>query len=659
MSLLINSQQETDREWSRRRKLLGPLLDLAEFDRAKFVSRAREVDIPPQIIFKWWSLGIDAIAGQFDGVEEEEWMDAIQLRQDLGLDIEDETIDPKHIKAIAQQNGWTFTQAKRLIQRYRLAGLSGLTKTGNPFSVSSAEDNTKNTDRVRDVGTLDEPELEVMFQRYHHIYPLLQKERLTNRDVANRAEELRQSGVKISSRTLRNYLRRYQKHGKKGLAPLRRGDVDEFRGISPIVVDITRGIRLSKSDLPVRAVYEKAEQTAVQLGEWPPSLFQVRSICEQIPVPVQVVADKRQGEFRNKYRLTYGMQFDGVVYQMDHTQIDLLVIDQRSKKYRTKSGEIRPWLTTVIESRSRRVLAYILGYDQPDRFTVAATIREALLCGGVPHEIWVDNGKDLLAQYIYDMARELGIDLKPLEPHQPQQKGRVERVFGVLNTRLWSKLEGYVGSNTVQRNPTTRAKYTIQQVDEILSAFIANYNKEPHSSTGGSPLAVWQEQCFTNPVDERDLDMLLMEAKRRRVQKFGISFKGRTYWHTELGLLVGRDVIVRTPHPYLAPDTLEVFSGDRWVCSAFATDSQRGKAITRDDIAQAQRQQNKLIKSEITQAKAIYEHALDETGPVETQTPTSSSSQPNMYHEPPTPSPQKNKRSEKRRKPDFLDRMEY
>lgn len=653
MSLI--TQQELNREWSRRRTLLGPLLDLAVFNRRSFVGRAHELGVPPQFLFQWWRLGIDAIAGQFDDVEETDLIEAIQLRQNLGPHIDNERIDKKQIKAIAQHNGWTFAQTKRLIQRHRLAGLRGLTDTGNPFSVSSAENNKKNLERVRDVGTLDEPELEIMFQRYHHIYPLLQQGHLTNRDVADRAEELRRNGVTISSRTLRTYLRRYKEHGKKGLAPLRRGDANEHRGISSRVVQIIRGIRLSHPDLPVRAVYERAEQTAVKLGEWPPSLFQVRRICEQIPDPVRTIADGRGGGFRNKHRLTYGMQFDGIVYQMDHTQIDLLVIDQRSERSRTRSGEIRPWLTAIIESRSRRVLAHILGYDQPDRFTVATAIREALLCGGVPHTILVDNGRDLLAQHIHDMARDVGFELRPLDKHQPQQKGRIERLFGMLNSRLWSTLAGYVGSNTAQRNPTARAAYTIQQVDDILSAFIVDYHQEPHSSTGKSPLAVWQDECITDPVDERDLDILLMEAQSRRVQKFGIAFGGRTYWHPELGLLVGRDVIVRSPHPYLAPDTVEVFFGERWICSAFATDSQRGRDLTRDEIASAQRQQKKEFRSEIAQSRVAYEQALHDVESTQTQEPKSSAPKSNLKQEQATPPRRKTKSYRKKKKKDFFD----
>jgi putative transposase len=133
---------------------------------------------------------------------------------------------------------------------------------------------------------------------------------------------------------------------------------------------------------------------------------------------------------------------------MDHTQIDLLVKDLRDEPYRTESGETRPYLIIILESRSRRILAWVLSYDRPNKYDIAAAIAMALRNGGIPDEIWTDQGKEMMAGHVEKLADGLGFKLVHLEKHQPQQKGRVERFFGTLNTRLWATLEGYVASNT-------------------------------------------------------------------------------------------------------------------------------------------------------------------------------------------------------------------
>jgi len=127
-------------------------------------------------------------------------------------------------------------------------------------------------------------------------------------------------------------------------------------------------------------------------------------------------ADGREGEFRNRYRLTYPIRHDPhrVVWQIDHkAPLHILVRDLRATSHRTASGEVRPFLTLVVDSASRLMMAGLLSYDEPNRFTVAAAIRDAMLggltnetgedkpfgglpIGGVPDEIGIDNGKDLI-----------------------------------------------------------------------------------------------------------------------------------------------------------------------------------------------------------------------------------------------------------------------
>ncbi|MDQ6644397.1 MAG: Mu transposase C-terminal domain-containing protein, partial [Chloroflexota bacterium] len=413
----------------------------------------------------------------------------------------------------------------------------------------------------QDVGTLSEAELEELFRRRTLLGELAERERVSNASLAQRARE---TGVSV--RMLRYYHTRYRRYGLAGLAPHARADKGKHHTLSPQMSQIIESLRLTHRDAPVRSVYELACQHATAVEESPPSMFQVRSICARIPAPVRLLADGRDGEFRNRYRLTYPIRHDPhrIVWQIDHkAPLHVLVRDVRAPSHRTPSGEVRPFLTMVVDSASRLVMTGLFSYDTPNRFTVAAAIRDGMLTnehkpfGGVPDEIWVDNGKDLIAHHVYQLAEGVGIKLVAGPPHQPQVRGIVERLHETLDTRLWSTLPGYVGPNVVKRNPRAKAELTIAQLDTHFRDFINRYHQEVHSKIGQTPLEFWQHNATPLPVDEpllRLLDILLKEPATRRVLKEGIKYAGERYWHPELAVLVGEDVLVRAAPHYTAPE---------------------------------------------------------------------------------------------------------
>lgn len=472
----------------------------------------------------------------------------------------------------------------------------------------------ENRAKPLDLGALSEEERDELFRRRALLGELADQERVSNTSLRVRAQE-----VGVSYRTLRRYHTRYQRYGLAGLAPRVRTDRGKPHGLSPHMAQVVESLRLTHRDAPVRHVYELAYQYAATVGEAPPSLYQVRSICAQIPEPVRLLADGREGEFRNRFRLTYPIHHDPhrIVWQIDHkAPLHVIVRDMRAPSHRRPSGEVRPFLTMVVDSASRLVMAGLFSYDEPNRFTVAAAIRDAMLTnehklfGGIPDEIWIDNGKDLVARHVYQLAQGLGIKLVAGPPHAPEIRGIVERLHRTLDTRLWSTLPGYVGSNVVERNPRARAVLTISQLDEQFRAFIDRYHYEIHSEIGQTPLEFWQHNATPIPLDEqllRLLDMLLKEPTTRRVHKDGIKYAAERYWHPELSVLVGEDVLVRaTPH-YTAPDEIEVFFEGKWRCTAFAHGSLRGQTMEREVIVEAQRRQRANARSRIKAARDVYE----------------------------------------------------
>ncbi len=591
-------------EVRRRLKLLGTTV---EDTRGTLLGvRARQVGIPVAVLRQWHAC---YLRGGLDALVPTEWLELpeatwalIERRYAaLGELAEAETITMEDLRRLAERAGWTMRQARRWLRRYRLGGMAGLApakRTALPRVLP-------------DLGTLTEVQRDELFRRRTLLGDLAEQAHVSNAALAQRAE-----AVGVSLRTLRAYHTRFQRHGLAGLAPCGRQDKGKHHGLSAQMVQTVENLRLTHRDATMRFVHELACQHAASTGEAAPSLWQVRSICVQIPAPVRLLADGREEEFRNRYRLTYPIPHDAhrLVWQIDHkAPLHVLVRDLRALSHRAPSGEVRPYLTLVIDSASRLVMAGRFSYDPPDRFMVAAAIRDAMLTGdhkpfgGVPDEIWVDNGKDLIARHVRQLAQGLGIMLFPGPPHEPQVRGIVERFHETLDTRLWATLPGYVGRNVVERNPKARAELTLAELDQRFHSFIDRYHQEIHSATGQTPLAFWQEHATPLPVDERLLDVLLKEPAHRHVLKEGIKYAGEQYWHPELAVLVGEEVLVRAAPCYTAPEELEVFFESRWRCTAFALSSAKGQAVQRKEVVEAQRRQRTQARRRIQAAREVLE----------------------------------------------------
>lgn len=645
----MNENDYQRAETARRLKLLGSLLEKKSAEYEEIRDRARLVMVPLKIVMEWYRAcqqgGLEQITTGLPELSNQQLQIALERRENLGAHIDDEIIPLDAIEEISQRNGWSWRTTMRWIERYRANGLWGLA----PGQAEKKRERKKSSNSYRDIGTLSEKDLELVYQRYEIIKPLLELPACTQDIVNQRAQE-----TAVSARTIWNYLSLYRNAGMAGLAPKERADRGGFHGISERIIAMVQGIRLSNRDLPALRVFEMASAKARLLGENEPSIDQVRRIIKAIPPSARLLADGRVNDFRDKYRFTYRMNFENdVVYQVDHTPVDVLVKDLRNTRIRNQSGEVRPWLTMLVDSASRMVLGTIFAYDHPDRFTVAAVIRQALIqdekkpWGGIPRAIWVDNGKDFVSRHVQTLCREIGTELKILPPHQPQQKGIVERLFGTFNTRLWSTLPGYVGSNVVERNPNVRATLTLSELVTQFEQFLQQYHNETHSETDHTPINFWNEKCFTEPIDIRRLDVLLMSSETRRVLKTGIKYAGRQYWHPNLAVLVGDSVALRIEPSYSAPDTVEVFHNGQWVCTAYADDTAEYKNIPRELISNAQLEQKQMARETIANARSALNEVDSELSQIVGNQPENKKKAPQTRKKQESPKSQ--------RKPDLFD----
>ena len=172
----------------------------------------------------------------------------------------------------------------------------------------------------------------------------------------------------------------------------------------------------------------------------------------------------------------------GERYIADHTQCDLWCVDDRGAQF-------RPWLTTLIDARSRVLVGWHFG-PAPHQDAILASLRMALRDWAVPAEMYIDNGKDFRSKRITGFTRaecralrqalgrdwaeavredrdrveidgvdvrwlgitgELGIKLHIAAPYAAWVKGRMERWYGSFEANFSKTFPTYCGNNPQSR----------------------------------------------------------------------------------------------------------------------------------------------------------------------------------------------------------------
>ncbi len=608
------------REAERRLKTMGAFAQ-NDFDKKQLRAFAQERYLSEKVLTTWKH---DFLLHGLDGLLPKDWLPLKEKAQQIVIERMNtlaeltEAVTPTEddMSRLVSQLGGSWRKADRLVRRYQVNGVWGLAPEYDPERFHRAWHKGSPIDFA---AATPKSQAEAR-RRYDLIAPNIGRRRIPKPELEKYAKE---HGT--SWRTMRDYLYKYKKWGLAGLLPKEeRSDKGHPHNMSPLMEDIIAAIRFSRIDIPLHEVHRQACQRAHLLGEPEPTSWQVRYICDRIPEEEKLVADKRFGEFRSKRRLTYRFQFDGsvIIYQIDFTKVDVLLRDIRRRGLQRPSKEFRPYLITCMECSSRLILSWLFTYDVPNSNNIAAVIRDALLVtdekpyGGIPHAIWVDGGKQLVSHHIQRIAQDLHFELKEGKPNHPedrgdpQERGIEERSFRTLVTRFWCTLPGYVHSNTKERNPSAKAELTLSQLAEKFKAFVDEYHHKKHSETHETPLEFWAKHCHAEGANLRDLDILLLAAETRKLNKPFINYGTRRYWHDDLAEMpVGTKIEIRAQPDYMRPDTIEVFYKKRHLCTAFAHDSVQGRAVTGKRVLAAQRQQMQRIRKTIRDKQATLHNA--------------------------------------------------
>lgn len=307
---------------------------------------------------------------------------------------------------------------------------------------------------------------------------------------------------------------------------------------------------------------------------------EVRRICSRarLPVPAgnsvrkriaavaeEVAMTKREGhsEARNKRLISKG-PFPGAdgpmaVVQIDHTPLDILVVDEE-----TRTHTFKPKLTMAVDVFSRAIVGFVLSLKDPNADTVGQCIIHSALpkrewleslglddldwpMFGMPAKIFTDNAQVFHSESLRRSCQQRGIHLEYRRPGKPSDAGHVERLFRTINQKV-HELPGATFSNPKHRGTyksEKEASLTLRALTEWLVRWIVGeYHNKVHDGINTTPHAKWEEG-FTGgrtglgkpPMKVADAERFkidLLPSDRRTVQSYGVRVSHLNYTCDEL-----------------------------------------------------------------------------------------------------------------------------
>jgi putative transposase len=412
------------------------------------------------------------------------------------------------------------------------------------------------------------------------------------------AQAARAAGVAL--RTAERWLSRYRTAGLSGLARLPRTDGGRPK-LAQELVRLIEGLFLSKPRPSVTAIHRRVTAIARARKLPTPAYSSIHAIVSALDPGMVTLAHEGQAAYRDQFELIYRHRAErpNAIWQADHTQLDILVLDANGQQK-------RPWLTTVIDDFSRVVAGYTVFLGAPSTLQTCLALRQAIwrkedpawpVCG-IPEVLYVDHGCDFASHHLEQVAADLKMRLIHSAVARPQGRGKVERLFGTLNTELLCDLPGYL----VDGKPATAPRLSLSALDTAIGAYIVgNYNSREHQEIDAVPRVAWLGNGWVPrmPQSLEALDLLLISvATLRLVRRDGIHFEGLRYRDATLAAYVGESVTVRYDPRDVAE--IRVFYRDSFLCRAI-NQQLSDQTVSLKDIQTARVARRRALRAQITE----------------------------------------------------------
>lgn len=435
----------------------------------------------------------------------------------------------------------------------------------------------------------------------------------------------------LALRTARRWAAQYRRDGLAGLTRKGRSDRGR-RHLSDTLHRAIEGLALKRPPLSAASIHRQAASLAEQLQEPPPGYDAVYHLIRDLDPALVTLAHEGTKAYADAFDLVHRHEATGpnVVWQADHTELDILLNDGRG-------GPEKPWLTIILDDYSRAVAGYALFFGSPSAIQTALALRQAIwrkgrpgwqVCG-IPGILYTDHGSDFTSHHLEQVAADLKIRLVNSGVGRPRGRGKIERFFESIAQIFLPRLPGYAPNGTAPK-----AGLTLAEMIPELERFLDEYHDEIHATTGFRPHDRWTSGGFLPHarVAGAARPAAPHGPEDARVHPDGIRFSGLRYIDSSLAAYVGEEVLLR----YDPRDVTEirVFHEGRFVCRAICQEL-AGETVPLREIIRARERRRRELRRTIQDRRMVVESLLEARrgGVVE----STGEDTPEVVSEPPKP----------------------
>jgi len=253
------------------------------------------------------------------------------------------------------------------------------------------------------------------------------------------------------------------------------------------------------------------------------------------------------------------------VVQIDHTPIDLIVVDP----VHNLPIKGRPILTTAIDIVTRMIVGYYLSFFKPGFTSAGLCIAHSILpkegtlkrlkvpgdwpCWGKMAILYMDNAKEFRGHSMARACKKYLIHNAWRPRKNPRFGGHIESFQKTLNLELHN-LPGSTFFDVKDRDnydSEKRAALTFEELEAYIVNFIVNvYHVRVHPNLQRPPIAVFKEHIvgtgkvpgigYQEIPDEENIKIGFQPSFVRTIQNYGVSHEGITYYSNSLKSFIKR-----------------------------------------------------------------------------------------------------------------------
>ncbi|MBB5191957.1 putative transposase [Silvimonas terrae] len=403
-------------------------------------------------------------------------------------------------------------------------------------------------------------------QRYELIRPLLD-----GRSDADLSEIAARAGKSVP--TIYRWLSRFNETGLvSSLLRSPRADKDSTR-IDPEIEEIIR-IQIEEYYLKlerrsVAKLYKRVKEQCDAVDLDPPNKATVQDRVRRLERRTETT--KRYGYKTTREKLEPlrgnfpGADFPNAVVQIDHTPVDVIVVDDDQRR---PIG--RPNLTLAIDTHTRMVSGFYMSLDPVGTLSAGLCIGRAVMrkdlwlakldihapwpIYGKMAKILMDNAKEFRGKTMQRACNEHDILVEHRRRAHPNYGPHIERAFRTFMDQV-HELRGTTFSNVQQRaeyDSEGRACLTLTELERWFTIFLVyEYHNHPHEGLNRVPPLKFYAQCVNGTAekpgvgvpeavaDEETFRIDFLPFEMRTIQRDGVVMDNIQYYSPVLRRWIG------------------------------------------------------------------------------------------------------------------------